>query len=242
MLTNTTANVFITNWVIPGITEQNGEEIEVFIRNAGTYDVSMTTFGSGGSASIIQQIVVEQTVTGGCFGNMELLTDCGEKTWRLANESSAMHIGPNLEETWWGNSESDITDRFCHWDDEYIFRVNGEFEYRNNGDLWVDADENGNVWPSDMGLPVGCNNSEDLPEKFQSWGSGIHTFEIDENNFSVIGEGAWVGLYKIGTNDEVTSPQSSVTFSIASLSADRMVIFADYGLSLIHISEPTRPY
>jgi len=49
-----------------------------------------------------------------------------------------------------------------------------------------------------------------------------------------------MGLYKIGTASEVTSPQSAVTFSINSLTENRMVLVADYGDSVwkvIFVSE-----
>lgn len=236
ILTNTTEGAFLTNWVMENNGEESGEVVEVVYPIKGTYDVTMTTFNAGGSASLTQQVVVENDGSGECFGNLELLTACTEKVWKIASETHALHIGPNIEETWWGNDEGVINERTCHWDDEYIFRRDGSFEYDNKGDFWADADDANNVWPSDLGLTVGCHAGTEWPDKYAAWDSGEHQFSITQDKLTVIGEGAWIGLYKIGTSDEVDTPQSSVTFSIDSITEDRMVIFADYGWAVWRVT------
>ena len=57
----------------------------------------------------------------------------------------------------------------------------------------------------------------------------MHAFINTENTVTVIGEGAWMGLYKIGTSSEVGTPQSSVAFNISEISANRMILYTDYG-------------
>lgn len=229
ILVNTTPDAFLTQWDLGDNGRAEGSSATVNFQFMGTYDVTMTTFNRGGSASLTKQVVVTQDDPDACFGNFELLTGCGEKTWRLAAEPAAMHIGPSLNETWWGNAESDVTERACHFDDQYIFRSNGEFEYNNQGDFWADSDENGNVWPSDLGLDVGCHANDAWPPAYEAWGSGVHSFNVSESSLTVTGDGAWIGLYKVGTADEVSTPQTSITYSISEITANRMVIFADYG-------------
>ncbi|MEM7368384.1 MAG: hypothetical protein AAF587_07250 [Bacteroidota bacterium] len=229
VLKNTTEGGFLTHWDLGANGQFEGSEVSINFPFMGTYDVTMTTFNRGGSGSATQAITVTQDDPDACFGNFRFLTNCGERVWRLAQEENALHIGPNLTETWWGNSSDDISSRSCHFDDKYIFRSNGEFEYDNNGDFWADSDANGNIFPSELMIDVGCHPSSALPEAFKVWGSGVHGFSVTNSTLTVSGEGAWIGLYKIGTTEEVSSPQESVTFGILEISDNRMVIFADYG-------------
>lgn len=228
ILKNTTAGAFITQWDLGPDGSFEGQEVTVDLPFKGDYEVVMTTFNRGGHASTSQTITVTQDDPNACFGNFELLTGCGEKTWKIAPEASAIHVGPDLTNTWWGNSESDVSERSCHFDDKYIFKSDGEFEYNNNGDFWADSDGNGDIFPAALGISVGCHPSSDWPEAYKAWDSGIHAFSVTENSLTVTGEGAWIGLYKIGTAGEVDAPQSSVTFNILSLTETEMTIYADY--------------
>jgi len=225
---NTTDGAFITQWEIQSFGLFEGEVVDVSIPLMGEYQVTMTTFNAGGSDSFESTLMVTEDDPNGCFGNLELLTGCDEKVWKIASEEGALHVGPNLVDSYWINSASDIADRVCQFDDLYTFRANGEFEYNNNGDFWADTDGNGNIFPSDLGLDPGCQDSNSLPEKYEAWGSGLHSFNVTNQSLTVAGEGAHMALYKIGTNAEVTSPQSSVTFQINELSEDRMVLFVDH--------------
>ena len=141
-----------------------------------------------------------------------------------------------MSTVWWENTEQDLTDRSCHFDDEYIFRINGEFEYDNKGDFWADSDEGGNIYPSDMGITVGCHPSSDWPEQYKAWDSGVHNFSVTDSQLTVSGEGAWIGLYKIGTSGDVLVPQQSITYNIQSISSNRMELVADYGSQIWKIT------
>jgi PKD repeat protein len=226
---NTTQGGFLTKWDLGPNGSKEGNEVEVNFPFKGTYDIKMTTFNKGGSASTSQTLTVTEDDPNACFGNFKILTGCAEKVWKLAPEANAMHIGPSLNETWWGNGEADVTTRFCHFNDEYIFRSNGEFEYDNKGDFWADDNGSGVVWPADLGLEIGCNPASSWPDKYKAWDSGVYGFSATENSITIVGEGAWIGLYKVGTTDEVVVPQSSITYSIDEISENRMVIFADFG-------------
>lgn len=229
ILRNTTEGAFITHWDLGTAGTAEGEIVDARFSKKGAYDVKMTTFNKGGSASVTKILTVEEDAPLACEGIIELLTACDQKVWKLAQEESAIHVGPNLTETWWGNSTGDLAERECHFNDEYIFKSTGVFEYDNKGDFWADTDGSGNIWPADLGLSPGCQSSDSWPEKYQSWDSGIHAFVATEDKLTVIGEGAWIGLYKIGSSSEVDQPQSSVEFNISEISANRMVLFTDYG-------------
>lgn len=231
ILRNTTAGAFMIFWELEGASDREGQEVVVNFPFIGTYGIKMTAFNEGGSSSTSQSINVTKDDPDACFGNMKLLTGCGEKVWKLAPEADAMMIGANHDERWWGNSDSDVLERTCHFNDEYIFRASGEFEQDTKEDFWAD-EVNGNVFPSDLGVPIGCHSTDAYPEAYKAWGSGTYSFTIDENSLTVgggdDGDGAWIGLYKVGTNDEVGTPQSSITYTIESITEDRMVIYTQY--------------
>jgi len=229
ILTNTTPDAFLTSWDLGTVGQLEGTVVTATFPFMGTYDVIMTTFNKGGSASATQSVTVAEDDPNACFGNFQSLTNCMEKTWKLAPEAGAMHVGPNAYDVWWANSDADVIDRSCHFDDEYIFRQDGTFEYDNKGDFWADSDADGNVYPPDMGLGVGCHPSSAWPPQYQAWDSGIHNFTVTNNQLRVDGEGAWIGLYKAGTSSDVLVPQQFVTYNILSMNDTRMVLIADYG-------------
>ena len=227
-LTNTsTPDVFLTTWDLGAAGTAEGESVEAYFQNMGEYDVVMTTFNRGGSATATQTITVTQNDALACLGNFEILTTCDEKTWVLAPEAGALHVGPNAVDVWWANSEDDVAARDCHFNDEYIFRADGEFEYKNNGDFWADTDGNGVIFPGDLGLDPGCQPSTAWPPAYSAWDSGVHNFSVSDTELTVIGEGAWIGLYKVGNGAEVATPQSTVSYEIQSLDESRMVLIAD---------------
>ncbi|MEL6672248.1 MAG: hypothetical protein AAFR61_08640 [Bacteroidota bacterium] len=229
ILQNTTEGGFLAQWDLGQLGKFEGQEVEINIPFKGTYEITLLVFNSGGHATATKSLTVDQDDPNACSGNFRLLTGCGEKVWKIAPEPGALHVGPNLTDTWWGNNEGDVTARECHFNDEYIFRSNGEFEYDNKGDFWADSDGSGAIFPPALGLSVGCHPSSDWPDAFKSWDSGLHGFSVTNSTITVSGEGAWIGLYKIGTSGEVGTPQTSVTLNIDSLTEDRMVLYADYG-------------
>lgn len=230
ILRSTTEGAFLVSWEIEGASDKEGLEVLVNFPFKGTYNVVMTAFNKGGHAiSNSQSVTVTQDDPDACNDNFKLLTGCSEKVWRMAPEANAMIIGPNHDEVWWGNGDNDVAERTCHFNDEYIFRANGEFFQDTKGDFWADSDGNGNVFPAGLGLAIGCHSTDAYPDFYKAWGSGLYNFSIDENSLTVIGDGAWMGLYKVGTSDEVNQPQSSVTYTIESISENRMVLFTDYG-------------
>lgn len=230
ILRNTTPGTFLTKWDLGDFGTADSVEAAVSIPLKGDYEITMTTFNRGGHSSVTKTVTVTQDDPNGCQGNIKLLTDCGEKVWKLAPEPGAMFIGPDLTSgtTWWANGAADITARACHFNNEYTFRSNGEFQFDTKGDFWADTDGNGNVFPSDLGVTEGCHPTSALPAKYQAWGSGLHQFTITPTSLTVSGEGAWMGLYKAGTTAEVGEPQQSITYTIIEITEDRLVIAAIY--------------
>ncbi len=146
----------------------------------------------------------------------ELLAGETSKTWKLYRIGSSMGVGPNLEHpTAWWFLENDGT-RPCAYYHEFTFHRNGDYVFDDKGFMWGEADvfhpdlvgECLEAIPDNMIGPDG----EDL----SAWLSGMHTFEYNPNTnmITLNGLGAWIGLVRVGTNDIVTVPQTSLSFGI----------------------------
>ncbi len=227
-LTNLTNDVFIIHWETSGNSGDGlhtGETIELLYPLKGAYEVKMTVFNEGGSTSISKTITVLEDLPFECTDNVELLSDCGEKTWKLKPMAAAFQVqSGETGEVWWSNAESDVDTRSCIFNDEFSFLGDGSFVYDNQGDFWADSDNNDNVIPADLGVEPGCQSSSIWPEQYQAWNSGTHQYSVTGNQLSVIGEGAFMGLYKAATNTEVTEPQQSVTYKIVQLDDTLLVL------------------
>lgn len=196
----------------------------VYFAEAGVYPVRMRAMTRNGHALTQQEITVATTDPASCINK---IFGCeGSKTWVLAPEAGALVIGPP-DGVWWSNNVADVTDaaRTCLFNDEYTFTNDGQFLFDDMGDIRVD-DEGGQPWPADMGDAIACYDIADIPEKYQAWGSGEHTYEITAGNkLKLIGTGAHLGLYKAGdAGGNIPAPAPSTTYTILELTANRMVV------------------
>lgn len=116
---------------------------------AGTYTITLTVFGKGGSQSSTQSIVIAQTdlgllnnpiynkLTGGTSG-------VGFKTWVIDSvQNGHMGVGPDPESPlgavpeWWSAGPTDKSGAGLY-NDKYVFTLNGyKFDMITNGDVYV---------------------------------------------------------------------------------------------------------
>lgn len=226
VLTNTTSGAFLFQWDLGNGTKSNEASFEAYFPNKGEYNVVLTAFNNGGHGSATQKIIITEDDPNACFGNLKLLTDCATKTWKLKPIAGALTVGtPGLTQVYWANADADVTARVCAFNDEYKFSSKGVFEYDNKGDFWGD-EIGGNPIPST--IKVGCNAANVLKAPYDVWGSGIHKFNVTNDQLTLVGKGAFMGLYKVGTSSEVTEPQSSVSYKIIKLTNTELVIAAVY--------------
>ncbi|MBX2963060.1 MAG: PKD domain-containing protein [Cyclobacteriaceae bacterium] len=190
---------------------------------AGTYTVLLTATGGGGAVSTkAEEIIITDP-------NIELKKLTGEvsKTWKLIRDVSTGHypfaVGPqDRSQIWYAlGLQEGLHNRPCLLNDEYLFRFNGQYEYKTNGDIWAES----GVWNTTItGVPGCIPNS---PANFvnvdgadiSAWNDGVHSFTYDVQNskLTLNGTGAFAGLAKVATNAEVTVPQSAVTYTIVKL-------------------------
>jgi PKD repeat protein len=207
----------------------------VYFPDKGVYTVKLLVFGHNGMDSASQTVNVA-TDDPAAITPFKLLTGNSSRKWKLAPEAGALWIGPSDETaTWWQNGLGDLTSRSCLFNDEYTFVKTGlnvgNMIFDSKGDFYVD-EEAGNPHPA--GMPaVGCYANSAIPTQFQAWANnGTFTFEVITNDkLKVNGTGAHLGLYKAANPPDaaVGTPQSTITYSIKSITATRLVLKIDYG-------------
>ncbi len=129
-----------------------------------------------------------------------------EGTWKLAQQAGALAVGPNQGDgSWWSNSANDLTVRACFFDDSITFDANGNMMHYMDGSTWVEAWQG--VASEQCGTPVAPHD-----------GSGTYTYTFANNQLTVNGLGAHIGLPKAINGGELTDPAnavSSITYEIS---------------------------
>jgi PKD repeat protein len=190
-------------------TEQNPTHVYA---EDGKYNVVLTASNvAGATANFAQEIEVKDPDVA-----LALLAGQTSKTWKLFRIDASLGVGPSLDSPYdWFSLENDGS-RPCKYFHEFTFTRNMEYIFDDKGFFWGE----GGVFHPDLvgecleAIPsnmVGPNG-----ENLSAWLSGTHQFEYvpATNTVTLIGEGAWIGLPKVATNGEVTTPQNSVSFQI----------------------------
>ena len=129
-----------------------------------------------------------------------------EGTWKLAQQAGALAVGPNQGDgSWWSNSANDLTVRSCFFDDSITFDANGNMMHYMDGSTWVEAWQG--VASEQCGTPVAPHD-----------GSGTYTYTFANNQLTVNGLGAHIGLPKAINGGEINDPAnavSSITYEIS---------------------------
>ena len=227
LLTSDVEEAFRYKWNIGEGWYEGGRTDTAYFETAGEYAISMIAMTRNGHVVEEEILIVENNAPGvDCAGEPEeVIVGCSEsQTWVLAGAGS-LWVGPvDGSATWWELPASEIETRACILNDHFTFQSDGTFIFENNGDFWVE-EEGGAAHPADIGLTVGCHPADAWPEQYAAWNSGTYQYEITGNQLTVIGTGAFLGMYKAG--DEVgaaPAPEESITYTIVELTAERMVI------------------
>ncbi|MEQ8358358.1 MAG: PKD domain-containing protein [Cytophagales bacterium] len=201
---------------------------------AGTYTVTLTATGANGTTSSKSNDV---TVTDPNAA-LTLLTGPDSKTWKLFREGTSMSLGESKEipNNWWPGLENDGS-RDCLYEQTFTFHRDGTYAFDDMGSFWGEF----GVWdPADPNyetcFPAEAANMRNLNgDDVSAWLSGTHAFTYDANSSEVTltGDGAWIGIPKLGPTGESVVPLSSTTFKIEAIGQatgyDTMVIGFDYG-------------
>ena len=216
LISNSSGDPFIFSWEIDGVGTYTGDTVDVFIGNIGVYEFTHTVFNQGGSDTATGQIEILKDGPQPCVGAIEWLTECNERTWKIAPQGGSLWVGSSFSgQQWWAISGNVTADRPCTYNDEWTFKADGDMVYNSNGDFWGE---------SFFGFsPEGCFPESDLVGPLAYWKSGTHSFEIIPANsdhpdqLKVSGLGAFLGLHKVANGQEVGGPQSQIIYDILSM-------------------------
>jgi hypothetical protein len=133
-----------------------------------------------------------------------------EGTWKLADQASALMVGPNLGDgSWWSNSLPDVTTRACLFDDSITFAAGGAMTHYMDGNTWLETWQG--VAAEGCGTPV-------APHDGTTNAPYTYTYDSGNGTLTVNGIGAHIGLAKVINGAELTSPAgatSSITYQIS---------------------------
>ena len=151
------------------------------------------------------------------------------KVWKLSRniegEEFPVLVAPNSDaEIWWALGINDpVGARPCLMEEEYIFSVDGSFTYDPKGSVFADY----GIWNADLeGQCVDATDASQMVgpggEDLTAWGPGTFGFDYDVANSTLTlnGLGAHIGLPKVSTSAEVSTPQPAVTYRVMSLETD----------------------
>lgn len=231
-LANTTEGAFLFTWEFDGNTV-SGESVEAFFQKKGSYEIKLTAFTKGGSATGSQVLEVPEDAPANCETDIELefLTDCAEKVWKLKPSAACLWVGPvGAAQTWWSLPAAEVATRTCAFNDEWAFTKDGAMNYDTKGDIWAEAY---------MGFNFECIAESQLAANQAVWGTGSHTFTITPGSpakLTVSGLGAYIGLPKVANGAEVAEPQQSVTYDIIRMdkgtTEDEMELEINFGAGI----------
>jgi len=143
-----------------------------------------------------------------------------EGTWRLAQIPGALAVGPSQTDySWWSSSATDIISRNCLFDDSITFNVNGDFLHYMDGYTWLEPFQG--VTSEQCGVPVAPHD-----------GAGSNTYSFLNNQLTVYGTGAHIGLAKVVNLGEISTGSPvpmAITYEISmSSDGDTMTVEIDY--------------
>ncbi|HYF69655.1 MAG TPA: PKD domain-containing protein [Ohtaekwangia sp.] len=140
------SSAFLKKWDFGNGQTGEGNTVTVSYPFAGTYEVSLTVYTSGGSIATSQTVVIDETDINLLDPVYELITGGVDypngKTWIIAAGTAGhMGIGPIEGDgpSWWAAPANDKSGTGLY-DDKHIFKLSGfEFIQETNGDVYVNG-------------------------------------------------------------------------------------------------------
>ena len=185
---------------------------------AGSFTVILTATGAGGSDDREETINVVDPQAAGA-----LLAGTQGKTWKLIRDIS-MNTYPyailpqDRSQIWWalGTGQA-ICERDCILDDTFTFNVDGTMTRSVGVDFWGEDGRSAILGCFDTGVDENWLSVDGVD--LSSWGDGTfdYSYSMEDETLTLSGEGAYMGLAKVGSTDEVFVPQTEVIYTVAKI-------------------------
>lgn len=230
--TNTSQNYDAVSWNFGDNTALSADVNPVHTyAQEGNYTVTLTATKGSDSDVVSQQVSIANT-----SADLGILVGTSSKSWKLLRTVSEgrwpLEVGPfDRSAVWWalGRGNDDIVIRPCTMNDEFIFNRDGTYTYNSNGDFWAEGgvfEPANDCFPTTAANLVGPGGSD-----LSAFGDGTHSFSLGSGQLTVSGLGAFIALPKIGTDAEVSVPQTSVQYDLVKLSegtTDTLILVSNY--------------
>ncbi|HET8859196.1 PKD domain-containing protein [Marivirga sp.] len=154
---------------------------------------------------------------------LDLLTGENQKAWKLQAGPGSFGVGPARGSDAFFPNGADISgDRPCLFNDQFIFKTGGQYEYNTLGDIYAEGY---------MGIAEGCTDDTALEgTDAAAWGPGRHSFsltpatETEPAYITVRGTGAFIALPKAFNGGEYQSAppnmDAAVTYEVIDYTKD----------------------
>ncbi len=200
---------------------------------AGTYTVVLTATNDAGDSDDFSK---DLNITDPDEA-LTLLTGTESKTWKLYREGTSMQLGPNSTNPggWWTGLTNDGS-RNCLYEQTFTFTRSGDYIFDDGGMFWGEFGVFNDTDVYEVCFEATADNMK-LSDgtDVSAWLSNTHAFTYDPTSgvVTLTGEGAWIGIPKLGTEGENGATiTSSVAFNITIEEEDGydlMYLTFDYG-------------
>lgn len=187
------SGAFLKKWDFGNGETAEGNNVQVTYPFQGTYEITLTVYTSGGSATSKKTIEIEETDLSLLRPVYSLLTGGNSKTWVIAKDVTGhMGIGPSTGNApiWWAAPPNDKSDVGLY-DDKYTFVLNGlHFDHETNGDIYVNGGHRAN-------FPTAYQNKGDytVPNYFAPDNLRWSVVTIDGKDYINISGNGFIGFY-----------------------------------------------
>ena len=212
--TNNSQNATSYSWDFGDGNNSTEKDVTHVYDAAGDYTVNLTASNDAGSSITYSKNL---TLTDPNSAR-KLLTGEESKTWKLFREGTCMSLGPNPDDpaAWWPGLTNDGA-RPCLYAQTFTFHNDGKYVFNDAGFFWGEYGVfDGQDWyetcfPAEAEYMINKDGDD-----VSAWLSGEHTFTYDPSTGTVTldGDGAWIGIPKLGPAGETTVPLTSTSFNV----------------------------
>lgn len=175
------------------------------------FNLNWLQFTGTNAASDEAPVVAEPIIAADLVGN-----------WTLLQGLGALGVGPDAGNTsWWVSDDVVVAERYCLFDDVYVFGDDGSFTNQMGSQTWVEQWQG--IAEDSCATPVAPHDGG---------GSASYSLDMTAGTLTINGVGAHLGIPKaVSGAAELTDPAdapASIVYEIYASSADTLTLAAAY--------------